>query len=195
MAADASATLLKTRSQRARAKALNVAADLFYRNGVRAIGMEEIVAASGVAKTTIYRHFPTKDALIAAFVQKEDDEFWEQWDRIVGSSDLPRGKLDALCHWIGERISRSGYRGCPQLNVAAEFADADHPARCVARSHKSEMHRRLLVLCRSAGAQDAERVAMQIALLFDGAFMSDGRLIGFDSPELIKSAVRRILGR
>jgi AcrR family transcriptional regulator len=183
------------RSQRARAHALNVASDLFYRSGVRAVGMEEIVAKSGVAKTTIYRHFPTKDALIAAFLEKEDLEFWTQWDSVVGISDVPIERLDALCVWIGALASRAGYRGCPQLNVAAEFADSDHPARKVARRHKAEMHRRLQTLCGATDADEANLAAMQIALLFDGAFMNDGRLKGFDAPELLKHAVHRILGK
>jgi AcrR family transcriptional regulator len=194
MIEDKGANSAGTRSQRARAHALNVASDLFYRGGVRAVGMEEIVATSGVAKTTIYRHFPTKDALIAAFLEKEDDEFWAQWDSVVGICDLPIEKLDALCRWIGERASRAGYRGCPQLNVAAEFADADHPARQVARRHKAEMHRRLQVLCGSVEPRNSEPAAMQIALLFDGAFMNDGRLCGFDAPNLLSHAVHSILG-
>jgi AcrR family transcriptional regulator len=183
-----------TRSQRARAHALNVASDLFYRSGVRAVGMEEIVATSGVAKTTIYRHFPTKDALIAAFLEKEDDAFWTQWDGVVSAPDLPIEMLDALCVWIGKLASRAGYRGCPQLNVAAEFADPDHPARQVARRHKTEMHRRLHGLCDATEAENAGIAAIQIALLFDGAFMNDGRLNAFDAPNLLKQAVHRILG-
>jgi AcrR family transcriptional regulator len=194
MAENLGAKSSETRSQRARAHALSVASDLFYSSGVRAVGMEEIVATSGVAKTTIYRHFPTKDALIAAFLEKEDDEFWAQWNSVVGAYDLPIQKLDALCHWIGAFASRAGYRGCPQLNVAAEFADPDHPARQVARRHKAQMHNRLMALCEAADAENANLAAMQIALLFDGAFMNDGRLSAFDAPNLLKQAVHRILG-
>jgi AcrR family transcriptional regulator len=110
MTGDIGAQSAGTRSQRVRAHALNVASDLFYRSGVRAVGMEEIVTRSGVAKTTIYRHFPTKDALIAAFLEKEDDAFWTQWDNVVGAYHLPIKKLDALCVWIGALASRAGYR-------------------------------------------------------------------------------------
>jgi AcrR family transcriptional regulator len=194
MAGDIRAQSTGTRSQSARAHALNVASDLFYRSGVRAVGMEEIVVISGVAKTTIYRHFPTKDALIAAFLEKEDREFWAQWDSVVGKSDVPIERLDALCVWIGALACRAGYRGCPQLNVAAEFADPDHPARQVARRHKAEMHRRLKALCDLTDTKNAGLAAMQIALLFDGAFMNGGRLRSFDAPNLLKQAVHRILG-
>lgn len=182
-----------TRSQRARAHALGVASRLFYENGVRAVGMEQIVDASGIAKTTIYRHFPTKDALIEAFLEKEDREFWSQWDAVVAPVATPTARIGALCDWVGDRVRRDNYRGCPQLNVAAEFADAGHPARRVARRHKDEMHRRLSDLCRQAGVDDATIVAMQIALLFDGAFASDGRLKPFDAGALLRSAVHRLL--
>lgn len=181
------------RSQRARAQALAVASELFYRCGVRAVGMEQIVELSGIAKTTIYRHFPTKDALIEAFLEKEDQEFWAQWENVIENSESPRAALDALCDWIGGRVGRKGYRGCPQLNVAAEFADPAHPARIVARRHKSDMHRRLVAICKKVNRSGANEAAMQIALLFDGAFMSDGRLKAFDPSNLLKRAVHRLL--
>jgi AcrR family transcriptional regulator len=181
------------RSQRARVRALETASALFYANGVRAVGMEQIVEESGVAKTTIYRHFPTKDALIEAFLEKEDAEFWSQWDAVTGTVTASPGQIvaqiEALCDWIGTRVRRDGYRGCPQLNVAAEFADRAHPARLVARRHKAEMHRRLEEICARGGVAQARTTAMQIALLFDGAFMSDGRLTAYDAPALLKHAV------
>lgn len=182
-----------TRSRRARAQALNVASALFYNKGVRAVGMEEIVETSGIAKTTIYRHFPTKDALIEAFLEKEDSAFWQQWDLAVAAAKTPGAKLDALSVWIGDRVQRDGYRGCPQLNVAAEFADSSHPARTIARRHKDEMVRRLEEICREAGADHADRTAMQVALLLDGAFTSDGRLNTLDAPDLLRTAIRRLM--
>lgn len=182
-----------TRSQRARTQALNVASALFYAKGVRAVGMEEIVETSGIAKTTIYRHFPTKDALIEAFLEKEDAEFWQQWDLTTTVATTAIGKLDALSAWIGSRVQRDGYRGCPQLNVAAEFADAGHPARAIARRHKAEMVRRLEVLCAEMGTAPADHVAMQVALLLDGAFMNDGRLSTLDAPDLIRAAIHRLV--
>ncbi len=182
-----------TRSQRVRSKALRVASDLFYANGVRAVGMDQIVDTSGIAKTTIYRHFPTKDMLIEAFLQAEDAEFWHQWDQTVSGADAGIGELEALCRWIGDRVRRDGYRGCPQINVAAEFADYDHPARAVARAHKAEMLRRLTSICARTGVSNPSVPALQISLLLDGAFMSDGRLNGVDAPAVLIQAVRRIV--
>src|SRR3546814_1637305 len=132
-----------------RERVLSTAAELYYREGVRAVGVDLIVQRAGVAKTSLYRHFRTKDDLVEAFLKREDAEFWEHWDEVARRhAGDPAAELDAHLDWIAERIARPGYRGCPQLNVAAEFPDAtpppsEHPARGVARPHKRDMRRRL----------------------------------------------------
>ena len=174
---------------------LQVASHLFYRQGVRAVGMDLIVQQSGIAKTTIYRHFPTKDALVTAFLEREDEEFWQQWDQVIAPyAATPRAALSALCDWVGARVSRDNYRGCPQINVSAEFSEMEHPARKVAHRHKENMVRRLTVLCRYLNGSTADLRAQQIALLFDGAFMSNGRLNSFDAHYLLQDAVGRLIG-
>lgn len=181
-------------SNRAHETVLQTASNLFYREGVRAVGMDLIVHQSGVAKTTIYRHFPTKDALVEAFLEREDREFWKQWDEViaphVGSA---RDALAGLCNWVGERVSRDNYRGCPQINVAAEFADFEHPARRVAHRHKDEMVARLTALCRELDSPTAELRAQQIGLLFDGAFMSSGRLNHLGAQGVLNDAIVRLI--
>ncbi len=184
-----------SRSEAAREHALETASRLFYREGVRAIGMEQIVEVSGIAKTTIYRHFATKDALVEAFLAREDEAFWRQWDDAIRPvRGDARAALMALCDWIGAKVLKTGYRGCPQINVAAEFADPLHPARTVARRHKAKMHGRLTELCRTLHVEDPVAVALQIGLLFDGAFMNDGRLEQNDAPKLLRDAVAKLIG-
>ena len=91
--------------------------------------MDLIVAQAGVAKTSLYRYFTTKDDLIEAFLLREDADFWAHWDAVAAQyRRTPREELDAQLQWIGERIARPGYRGCPQINIAAEYADGNHPA-------------------------------------------------------------------
>jgi AcrR family transcriptional regulator len=173
---------------------LQIASDLFYKEGVRAVGMERVVETSGIAKTTIYRHFSSKDALVEAFLEREDRDFWRQWDEVVGSrAGDPQEALSALCDWIGNRVSRDGYRGCPQINVAAEFADPSHPARNVPRTHKVELVKRLTSLCCKLDEATADMRAQQIGLLFDGAFMSDGRLGGIGAGGILNNAVERLI--
>lgn len=175
-------------------RVLATASRLFYEHGVRAVGVEWIVAESGVAKTSLYRHFRTKDELIAAFLEREDREFWAQWDAVVSPvAGNPMRELMALLEWIGQRVSRNGYRGCPQINVAAEFSSADHPARKIRVRHKEAMFERLRILVSRAGIGSADDVAHQIALLIDGAFTSDGRLTHVGATRILQSAVRVLL--
>src|SRR3979490_738262 len=102
-----------------RDKILETASDLFYKQGVRAVGVDLVVEKAGVAKTSLYRHFGTKDDLIAAFLERADLEFWRDWDAVAGAHvGKPRTELDAQLGWIGERAGQADYRGCPHLNVA-----------------------------------------------------------------------------
>ncbi len=156
-----------------RDRILTTASELFYRNAVRAVGIDWIVKESRIAKTSLYRHFQTKDALVAAFLEAEDRDFWRQWDSVHSRHrDDAGAELAAHIEWMGARLRRPGYRGCPQLNVAAEFADPQHPARLVARAHKSEMRQRLVSIAERLGFVRAEEVGAQLALVVDGAFMS-----------------------
>src|ERR1700677_4881809 len=100
-----------------RERILRTASELFYREGTRAVGVDLIVEQAGVAKTSLYRHFRTKDDLIEAFLAREDDQFWGKWDKVAAlhPSDA-QAELDAHMEWVGERLGRKNYRGGPQLN-------------------------------------------------------------------------------
>ena len=136
-----------------RQRILDTASRLFYERGVLAVGVDLVVDDSGVAKTSLYRHFRTKDDLIVAFLEREDAEFWAQWDEVAARhADDPAAEIEAHMRWIGKRLARANYRGCPQINVAAEFAEADHPSRTVSRDHMQAMRRRLAELARTLGA-------------------------------------------
>lgn len=173
---------------------LAVASTLFYQRGVRAVGIDLVVEQAGIAKTSLYRYFPTKDDLIVAFLEREDDEFWTGWDRVAGEhAGDPVGELFAHMHWIGERLSRSNYRGCPQINVAAEFAEHDHPARFVARSHMHSLRNRLAMITRRMNVEHPDRLAAQLAVLINGAFVSSELLAPDDATELLQHAVQALI--
>jgi len=156
-----------------RQRILDTACTLFYQCGVRAVGVDLVVEKAGVAKTSLYRHFGTKDDLVAAFLEREDADFWATWDRIAGQhADDAAAELDAHLGWIGERVGRPNYRGCPQINVAAEFPDIDHPARKIAATHKLEMRQRLTGIARRLGVARPDELAGQLSLLINGAFVS-----------------------
>ena len=183
----------KTRGEDVRERILRTASELFYREGTRAIGVDLIVERSGVAKTSLYRHFRTKDELIEAFLRREDEDFWEHWDRVSAAhKGAPERELDAQLKWIGERIARAGYRGCPQINVSAEYADESHPARKVAVEHKAELRRRLRELARAMKLREPERFALQMAVVIDGA-LSSGTALHREGPPRFLQTIARTL--
>jgi AcrR family transcriptional regulator len=173
-----------------RERILATASDLFYRRGVRAVGVDVVVEAAGVAKTSLYRHFRTKDDLIAAFLQREDQDFWACWDRVAEPyAQDGNAELEAHLAWIAERVGRPSYRGCPQLNVAAEFPDEDHPARVVARTHKEELRRRLQGIAERLPVRRPGDLALQLSVVINGAFVSSQVLAaGNAKPILIQMA-------
>jgi AcrR family transcriptional regulator len=177
-----------------RERILETASGLFYREGVRAVGVDLVVAAAGVAKTSLYRHFRTKDDLIAAFLKREDEDFWRTWGEVAERHrDDPAGELQAHMDWIGERVGRPNYRGCPQLNVAAEFPQADHPARQVATAHKLELRRRLFDIAHRLGVARSEALAGQLAVLINGAFVSSPILSATEAKDLLQQAASALV--
>jgi len=177
-----------------RDRILNTASRLFYERGVRAVGVDLVVLEAAVAKTSLYRYFPTKDDLIVAFLQREDLEFWAQWDGVAMQfPDDPAGELDAHMRWIGERLARSNYRGCPQINVAAEFAEQDHPARQVSRRHMQALRGRLLDIAKRLNVPRPKQLAAQLAVLVNGAFVSSGLLAAEEGTGVLRAALKALL--
>jgi len=156
-----------------RDRILATASDLFYRHGIRAVGVDLVVEKAGVAKTSLYRHFGTKDDLVVAFLERMDEEFWKTWDKVTQEHpDDARAELNAQLDWIGERAGEPHYRGCPQLNIAAEYPELDHPARKFAKEHKRELRRRLKVIAQRLNCAAPDELAGQLAVLINGAFVS-----------------------
>ncbi|QBM29832.1 putative HTH-type transcriptional regulator YxaF [Hydrogenophaga pseudoflava] len=177
-----------------RERILDTASRLFYERGVRAVGVDLVVLEAAVAKTSLYRYFPTKDDLIVAFLEREDLDFWATWDGVAAQfPDDPAGELDAHMRWIGERLARSNYRGCPQINVAAEFAEQDHPARLVSRRHMVALRGRLLDIARRLNVPRPDQLAAQLAVLVNGAFVSSGLLAADEATEVLRAALRSLL--
>ena len=157
----------------ARERILATASELFYREGIRAIGVDTVVERSGMSKTSLYRLFDSKDALIAAFVAEKDQLFWLWWDGVEEQhAGDPRALLEALLSGIAEKIGRPTFRGCPFLNLATEFPDRNHPGRVIARDNKEEMRARLAIIVAKLGVRDPNRIASQIALIINGAFVT-----------------------
>ena len=178
----------------AREKILETAGPLFYEHGFRAIGVDTIVEQSGVAKMTLYRHFPSKDDLIAAYLQESHDDsvVWIE-SLIAPYPEDGQAAIMALFEGVAEQASKAVCYGCTFVVAASEFPDATHPAHQLALSYKQKMLEILLTLTQQMGAADPLQLAQQLFLLMDGAWAAV-RVFGPTSPaQSLVSAVRVLL--
>jgi AcrR family transcriptional regulator len=161
----------KAAGKLARDKVFAVAADLFYRKGIHAVGVEEIVREAGVAKISLYRNFASKDDLVVAYLGERSDIFLRDWDDAFNRyRDNPRAQLRAIMTYIEDRTTRQGYRGCPFINFCAEFPDPAHPGRAVAVATKRALRQRFLRLAEALGVPQPKRLADSFLLLLEGAY-------------------------
>jgi AcrR family transcriptional regulator len=158
---------------RARERIRQTARELFYKEGIRAVGVDTIVTKAGVTKPTLYRCFASKDALAAAYVKDYDDEFWERFESAgIGFENDPRGQLLNYLSGLGQRAMAAGYRGCGLSNAAVEYPEKENPARLVAEGGKQVLRDRLEGMARQMGAKDPGLLADGLLLLIEGTFVS-----------------------
>ncbi len=157
---------------------VDTALRLFYTRGFHATGIDRILAESGVAKMTLYKHFKSKDELILAALERRDEQFrtWLTGAMERASSD-PRERLlamfDALEEWFhGQAFKGLGFSGCAFINASGEFADLDHPAHRTSCDHKQRIVDYLTTVCAAAGAEAPAALAEQLALLKEGAIVT-----------------------
>ena len=156
-----------------RERILAAARELFYRDGIRAVGVEAIAAAADTNKMTLYRHFASKDELVAEYLGQlaaEGDTLWEA-ARAQHPGD-PEAQLRALLRRVSQFADEFGGRGCALANAAIELAERDQPARRIIEEHKRQQRGRLVALCREAAFERPERLADEIFLLVEGARVS-----------------------
>jgi AcrR family transcriptional regulator len=166
----------------ARQQILDTAAKLFAEQGFRAVGVDTIIEQSGVAKMTLYRHFPSKDDLIVAYLETTNRKFWEWLEgAIEDKAGDPRAQLIGVFEAVAELTTKSFCYGCSFQNTAVEFPALDYPGHKVARAHKEQVHARLRGLAEQAGLAEPDRLADRLLLLMDGAFMSV-RMFGHAGP-------------
>jgi AcrR family transcriptional regulator len=157
----------------ARQRILDVAMELFYREGIRAVGIDTVIARSGVAKMSLYRSFPSKNDLIVAVLKAFDAIYWARWDKAMAEHpEDPRRQLSDVVAMLERRIADRRYRGCAFMNAAIEFPDPAHPARAVCRANKRQLRERLRHLALRLGASSPERLADELHLLIEGAYAS-----------------------
>ncbi|GAB2448581.1 AcrR family transcriptional regulator [Conyzicola lurida] len=173
---------------------VDAAADLFYAQGLRAVSADKIIERAGITKVTFYRHFPAKDDLIVAYLERR-----AAWERMVilAASETAHGDVDEtlrlVSYGIGQEACSPGFRGCPFINAAAEYADAEHPVRKVVDAHRTWFLSMLNKLTASIGIHDPA-VADELMMLRDGAmvtgYLGDAKKVG----AALLSASRAVVG-
>src|SRR6267143_1024544 len=150
-----------------RERILAAARELFYRRGIHAVGVDAIAEAAGTNKMTLYRHYASKDVLIAACLGELTREFDAAWDAIAAAHvGDPEGQLMAWLRHVCDFKENEAERGCALANAAIELPDKDHPARRIIRDYKITARERLVSLCRDAGLADPELLADEVFLLW-----------------------------
>jgi AcrR family transcriptional regulator len=169
-----------------RERIVEAATELFYAQGLRAVSAEKIIAQVGITKVTFYRHFPTKDDLIVAYLERRAK--WER-DAIAQVRQVADDGPDAfriIAEAIGAESCSPGFRGCPFINAAAEYADPDHPVRRAVDAHRRWFRQTIQDLLDEIEVPNSAQVADQLVMLRDGAMVS-GYL---SDPSTVAAALR-----
>ncbi len=172
---------------------LDAAIALFNSGGFHAVGVDAIVEAAGVAKMTLYNHFPSKDDLIVATLERRSDLFQRWLDSAVEpAGDDPRAKIlavfDAVRGWYRHRE----FNGCVFTRACGEFPD-DHPAHQAGKRHAERLTGFFLPLCEGVGAEDPEALCNQLIVLFLGATAAASILCTCASAACAKSAAAALI--
>jgi AcrR family transcriptional regulator len=174
----------------ARERILDSAFRLFYARGPRGVGVDTVIGESGVAKATLYKHFPRKDDLVLAYLDKVDQAWFGQLRAAArAAGGHPRDQLVGLFDALSSACRREGYHGCAFINTAAE-SDPGSEVHARAVEHKNVVRAWVTDLARRAGAADPDQLARQLTLLVDGG-LAAGVLDGDPAtPEAVKAAAR-----
>lgn len=172
---------------------LAAAAHLFYAEGIRAVSADRVIAAAGVSKVTFYRHFGTKDDLVVAYLTAvaASERAAVDQARAAHPGD-PIAVLREYADALGDQSCRPGFRGCPFINAAAEYADPEHPVRAVVAEHRRWLTAAAAELVAAAGSPDPGPAALELVLLRDGAMVA-GYAGSADAGAALRRAGRAVL--
>ena len=153
-----------------RERILSAASELFYRHGIRAVGVDAVAEAAETNKMTLYRHFSSKDELVAEYLQRLAEKAKASWDRLEADHPgEPSAQLRAWLKNMAAHVASADERGCALANAAVELPEKDHPARRVIEAFKTAQRERLVQLCAAASLAEPEMLADELFLLLEGA--------------------------
>ncbi|WP_434445445.1 TetR/AcrR family transcriptional regulator [Lentzea sp. E54] len=153
----------------ARAKVLEAASTLFYRDGIRAVGVDTVAAQAGVTKAALYHNFGSKSGLVVAYLRERDRLWQQQIDAITAGHASPRERVLAVFTAYEAWLTRDDYRGCAFLNATSEVPDPADPVHVVVRHHKSAVRDYLRAQLERFAPERAEPLAEELMLLLEGA--------------------------
>lgn len=150
-----------------------VAMDLFYANGIHAIGLDRVISEVGVTKTTFYNHFESKDELVLEVMRRRDEWEFETWMKMVHqiAGDDPEAQLLAIFDVLHMWFTDERFRGCLFINAAAEFPALHDPAHQAAHAHAERFRSAIVASAEAIGIADSDAFARQFQLLIDGAIV------------------------
>ena len=156
----------------ARQRLLETADRLFYQRGVRAVGIDRIIAEAEVAKMSFYKHFPSKDDLILAVLQYREESVLEFFRSAMERYGKKKNPLRAFFAALKEWFETPGFRGCAFQNAAVELADPDHPSTEFVRGHKQRFSEFLRGLVEETVGKAAAKLAPAVTILVEGAIIT-----------------------
>lgn len=163
-------------------RVFDTAMDLFYKRGIRAVGVDEIVTQAGVTKPSLYRNFASKDDLVAACLEGFAEDSWAEIDAaVLAAGKNPRAQLRAFVTYYADKMIRPDFRGCPMSNTAVEFPEPGHPGRVIVENCKVELRSRLVDLTRQINVREPEALADGLLMLIEGAY-STHHVFGTQGP-------------
>ncbi len=162
--------IMTAESSHARQQILETASELFYQKGIQHVGINEVIAESGVAKRTLYRWFPSKDLLIEEVMKYRAGQ-WICWFETAVSErgNTPKERLLATFDVLGEWYASPNFRGCPFINAVLEIADASHKAHQVSINLRESIRQIIMRLAAEAGIKNPDFFSQQYLLLIGGA--------------------------
>jgi AcrR family transcriptional regulator len=163
----------RTARRPARQRIFDAAKELFYSNGIRAVGVEGIAAHAGTTKMSLYRNFESKDELVAECLRDHRRDFWALWNSVTEPlAGDPKAQLLALVDaFVSANCSQKSH-GCPLANAIVEIQQEDHPGRKVIMEHKIKMRSSFRDLCQQAGARDPDQLGDALMMLVEGGYVS-----------------------
>ena len=171
----------------ARDRLITAADRLFYQRGLH-VGINEIVSEAGVAKTSLYLHFASKDELVAAYLAGRTANYLAIWrSELAASKGLePHARLDVIFNDLRLFVETDGYRGCPYVNAAVELADTSHPGYKGIIEYRRYVREELFAaIVRDAGVPNGDEICAQLQVIYDGSLAS---AVADDSPEPVDRA-------